>query len=86
MPTPSAATLSIGAHVKHPARGVGTVASIIYSPLSKAPIKAWCEFPFIGTTTRKSLCFVEDLTLLPKPGAPGERPALSVVEPPPVVA
>ena len=69
-----------GATVKHPARGTGVVSTVVISPLTGRVTKAWVEFPFIGTATRKNVCFVEDLTVVPA-AKPTVRPALSVVEP-----
>lgn len=80
------APLTVGATVRHPSRGTGTVATLIYSPLRREKaIKAWVEFPHkgFGNCTQKFCCFTEDLTVVPKPGT---TPTLTVVEHPQVVA
>jgi hypothetical protein len=82
LPVYATAALAIGQTVRHPARGVGTVATLVHNPITGRPMKAWVEFQFIGTSTRRFLCFADDLTVVPKPVASGERPTLSVVEQP----
>lgn len=74
--------ITIGATVKHPSRGVGTIATIETSPLFPGRvIAARVDFPFVGTATRRYRCIAEDLTLVPKPVAAEGRPSLTVVEP-----
>lgn len=80
--------LKKGTTVRHPSRGTGKIATLIYSPLKKdIPIKAWVAFELCGysKTTQKFVCFVDDLTVVPPPVA---KPTLSVVpaEHPQVVA
>lgn len=78
--------LTIGAIVRHPCRGVGTIVTIINNPLTHRPYKTWVEFTGIGfgLCTQKFCCFVEDLTLVPA-GSP-TRPVLRAVTAEPVSA
>lgn len=71
--------IKVGDTVRHPARGTGTVTTLVRSPLTGRIVKAEVEFPggFSGVP-RKYLCFAEDLAPVAAPAAPA-RPALSVV-------
>ena len=74
------ANLKPGDTVKHPARGIGVVSTVVINPINGRVMKAWVEFPFAGTATRKNVCFADDLTVVA--AGPVERPALKVVEQP----
>lgn len=71
--------MKVGDIVKHPSRGTGTVATVVYSPLTHKPIKAWVAFPFHTSTSqteRKFVCFADDLTVVPTPAV---KPTLTIV-------
>jgi hypothetical protein len=78
--------IKIGDTVKHPSRGTGVVSTVVISPLTKKVTRAWVDFPFIGSATRRFVCFADDLTVVPAMPRSGERPTLKVIEPPQVVA
>lgn len=62
-------TFTPGQSVKHPARGAGQIATLIYAFPHRAPTEAWVDFPSIG----KRLVKVRDLAPLPAPTVPALR-------------
>lgn len=62
------ARLAVGMLVRHPARGIGTIATLIYRYPARDPFEAWVDFPRIGKRHVKA----RDLTVI---GAGGGRAA-----------
>lgn len=67
-----------GDKVRHPRRGLGTVHTVAFHPISKRPSKVVVHFQR-GLDVQPVVCWPDDLTVEPVPPPVTTRPTLTVV-------